>query len=122
MPVLPVQQQLEPEEPFTTGNEIMAQIFNACEQHGLELLDDGIYRNDEKLGLVGCTDGNWWFIRASSAQHKRACESADEAVRMLLVVEAVDWDELLEKPFDQLSAEEWLLVMKSEPARELVAA
>ncbi|RCJ38654.1 hypothetical protein A6770_39705 [Nostoc minutum NIES-26] len=122
MPVPPVQQQLEPEEPRTTGNEIMSQIFNACEQHSLELLDDGIYRNDEKLGEVGFTDGNWWVIRASSEGQKMACNSADEAVRLLLVVEAVDWDELLEKPFEQLSRQEWLLVMEFESVRELVTA
>ncbi|MBD2497892.1 hypothetical protein [Nostoc sp. FACHB-280] len=105
-----------------TGNEIMAQIFNACEQHGLELLDDGIYQDDVKLGEVGCTDGHWWVIRAASGQHKMACGSPDEAVRMLLVVKAGDWDDLLDKPFDQLSKQEWRLLMEFEPVRELVAA
>jgi hypothetical protein len=119
--MLPVQRQ---EEPCTTGNEIIVQIFDACEQHGLELLDDGIYTRDgEKLGEVGFTDGNWWVIRASSVgQQKAACESAIAGVWVLLQVEAVDWDELLDKPFDQLSAEEWLLMMESEPVQELVAA
>jgi hypothetical protein len=76
---LPVQ---EPETPAaTTDNEIMAQIFNECENLGLELLDDGIYRNDEKLGEVGCTDGNWWFIRTSDAiQQQIFCNSASDAV------------------------------------------
>ncbi|MBU7583086.1 MAG: hypothetical protein KAF91_09280 [Nostoc sp. TH1S01] len=119
---LPVQEQAATETPCTTGNEIMAQIFNACEQHGLELLDDGIYQDDEKLGEVGFTDGYWWVIRASSGQHKMACGSADEAVRMLLVVKAGDWDDLLDKPFDQLSKQEWRLLMEFEPVRELVAA
>ncbi|BCL39983.1 hypothetical protein [Nostoc sp. MS1] len=119
--MLPVQRQ---EEPCTTGNEIMTQIFDACEQHGLELLDDGIYTRDgEKLGEVGFTDGNWWVIRASSVgQQKAACESAIAGVNSLLQGEVVDWDELLDKPFDQLSEEEWLLMMESEPVRELVAA
>ncbi|MBD2302826.1 hypothetical protein [Nostoc sp. FACHB-190] len=116
---LPVQIQFE--EICTTGNEIMVQIFNACEQHGLELLDDGIYQDDEKLGEVGFTDGNWWFIRAASEGQKVACGSADEAVRMLLVVEAGNWEDLLDKPFDQLSQQEWRLLMESEPVRELVA-
>ncbi|WP_414755853.1 hypothetical protein [Anabaena sp. CCY 9910] len=119
---LPVQ---EPEAPAaTTSNEIMAQIFDACEQHGLELLDDGIYTRDgEKLGEVGFTNGNWWVIRTSSVgQQKAGCESAIALVRSLLQVEVVDWDELLDKPFDQLSAEEWLLMMESEPVQELVAA
>ncbi|MBD2492359.1 hypothetical protein [Aulosira sp. FACHB-615] len=117
---LPVQAQFE--EPCTTGNEIMVQIFNACEQHGLELLDDGIYQDDKKLGEVGFTDGHWWFIRAASEGQKVACESVDEAVRLLLVVEAGDWEDLLDKPFDQLSQQEWRLLMESEPVRELVAA
>jgi hypothetical protein len=50
---LPVQEQLA--KPCTTGNEIMAQIFNECEKYGFEILDDGIYQNDEKLGEVGQT-------------------------------------------------------------------
>ncbi|MBC1270615.1 hypothetical protein GNF07_26585 (plasmid) [Trichormus variabilis FSR] len=118
---LPVQQLFV--EPCTTGNEIMAQIADECEKHGLELLDDGVYRGDVRLGEVGCTDGNWWVIRASSVgQQKATCESAIAGVRVLLQVEVVDWDELLDKPFDQLSADEWLLVMESEPVSELVAA
>ncbi|MDZ8189169.1 MAG: hypothetical protein RMX96_30560 [Nostoc sp. ChiSLP02] len=100
----------------------MAQIFNECEKCGLELLEDGIYRNDVKLGSVGCTNGYWWVIRASSGQHKRACESVDEAVQLLLVVEAVSYEELLDRAFDELTADEWLMMMESEPVRELVAA
>jgi hypothetical protein len=109
----------------------MVQIFDACEQHNLELLEDGIYRNNEKLGSVGFTNGNWCFIRTSSERQKRACDSADEAVRRckaacretsLLVVETVSYEELLDQIFDELSADEWLLVMGSEPVRELVAA
>lgn len=57
---LPVQEPFE--EPCTTGNEIMVQIFNECEKYGFEILDDGIYKNDVKLGEVGCTDGDWWVI------------------------------------------------------------
>ncbi|BCL39810.1 hypothetical protein [Nostoc sp. MS1] len=119
--MLPVQTQ---EEPCTTGNEIMAEIAQACEQCGLELLDDGIYTRDgEKLGEVGFTDGNWWVIRASSVgQQKAACESVIALVRSLLQVEVVDWDELLDKAFDELTADEWLLMMESEPVQELVAA
>ncbi|BAY73359.1 hypothetical protein NIES23_61870 (plasmid) [Trichormus variabilis NIES-23] len=116
---LPVQEQEAPAA--TTGNEIMAQIAQACENLGLELVDDGIYRGDEKLGEVGFTDGNWWVIHASSGQQQKAvCESAIAGVRLLLQV--ADWDELLDKAFDELTADEWLLVMESEPVRELVAA
>lgn len=76
---LPVQ---EPEAPAaTTGNEIMAQIFDACENLGLELLDDGIYRGDEKLGEAGQTNGNWWFTRTDDAtQQQIFCNSASDAV------------------------------------------
>ncbi|MBD2253352.1 hypothetical protein H6G14_18915 [Nostoc parmelioides FACHB-3921] len=119
---LPVQEQEAPAA--TTANEIMTQIFDACEQCGLELLDDGIYTRDgEKLGAVGFTGGNWWVIRASSVgQQKATCESAIAGVRVLLQVEAVGWNELLDKAFDELTADEWLLVMESEPVSELVAA
>ncbi|MBD2253329.1 hypothetical protein [Nostoc parmelioides] len=119
---LPVQ---EPETPTsTTDNEIMVQIFDACEQCGLELLDDGIYTRDgEKLGQVGWTKGNWWVIQASSVgQQKATCESAIAGVRSLLQAEVVGWDELLDKAFDELTADEWLLMMESEPVSELVAA
>ncbi|MBW4566086.1 MAG: hypothetical protein KME32_34445 [Mojavia pulchra JT2-VF2] len=108
----------------STGNEIMVQIFNECEQHGLELLDDGIYTSDgEKLGEVGCTEGKWWIIRASSEhQQKVACESAMEAVRSLLV-NPVCCDELLDKAFDELTADEWWKLLESEAYNsELIAA
>jgi hypothetical protein len=94
-------------EPCTTGNEIMAVIFNECEKYELELLDDGIYRDDLKLGEVGCTEGNWWVIRASSDQQKIACDSVAEAVQSLSVVNALSYEELLDMPFDQLNANEW---------------
>ncbi|HEY9803984.1 MAG TPA: hypothetical protein V6D25_26850, partial [Leptolyngbyaceae cyanobacterium] len=62
-------------------NEVMVQIFDACEQHGLELLEDGIYRNDHKLGEAGCTNGNWWFTRIDDATQQRIfCNSASDAV------------------------------------------
>jgi hypothetical protein len=117
---LPVQEPFE--EPCTTGNEIMAQIASECEKQGLELLDDGIYQDDIKLGSVGCTDGNWWVIRTSSGQQKRVCGSVDEAVRMLLVAEVVSYEELLDKAFDELTADEWRLLIESEPVREFLAA
>lgn len=50
---LPVQEQ---ETPAATDNEIMCQIANECEKFGFELLDDGIYQHDVKLGeLTSCT-------------------------------------------------------------------
>lgn len=103
----------------------MGQIATECEKQGLELLDDEIYRDDVKLGSVGCTDGYWWFIRASSGQQKRACGSVDEAVRMLLVAEAVSYEELLDKAFDELTADEWRRLLEYQSVladSELIAA
>ncbi|MBN3907979.1 MAG: hypothetical protein HWQ35_15900 [Nostoc sp. NMS1] len=77
---LPVQEQL-PEEVCTIGNEIMGQIFTESEKYGFEILDDGIYNNDIKLGEVGHTDGGWWVIQAySGLQQKVGCDSVGEAV------------------------------------------
>ncbi|MEH2161527.1 MAG: hypothetical protein V7K38_10860, partial [Nostoc sp.] len=62
--------------PPTTENQIMAHIFNECQNYGFELLDDGIYTHDtedgklRKLGQVGCTNGNWWVIQDSSGQQQ----------------------------------------------------
>jgi hypothetical protein len=116
----------------STGNEIMVQIFHACEQHGLELLDDGIYQNNVKLGEVGCTEGNWWVIRASSEhQQKMACSSVIEAVRRCkaacretsLLVNPVCCDELLDRAFDELTVDEWWRLLESEAGNsELIAA
>ncbi|AUB44788.1 hypothetical protein COO91_11035 (plasmid) [Nostoc flagelliforme CCNUN1] len=122
---LPVQEQLA--TPCTTGNEVMAQIFNECEKFGFEILDDGIYDNDIKLGEVGCTD-NWWVIRASwGHQQKLACDSVESAVRSLSVVEVspVSCDELLGRAFDELSASEWRRLLEYETeltSSELIAA
>ncbi|MHC5771945.1 MAG: hypothetical protein ACYTXI_41795, partial [Nostoc sp.] len=39
----------------STENQIMAHIFNECQNYGFEILDDGIYNNNGvKLGQVGC--------------------------------------------------------------------
>ncbi|MBE9054265.1 hypothetical protein IQ243_28515 [Nostocales cyanobacterium LEGE 11386] len=120
---LPVQQ---PFAPSTTGNEIKADIANECEKFGFELLDNGIYHHDVKLGEVGCTDGQWWFIPASSVhQQKVPCNSAFDAVLSLSIDEAASCEELLDKPFDQLTAEEWRILLEYEPvpeSRELVVA
>ncbi|MBW4565332.1 MAG: hypothetical protein KME32_30450 [Mojavia pulchra JT2-VF2] len=124
---------VQDKELANTGNEIMAQIFNECEQHGLELLDDGIYTSDgEKLGEVGCTEGKWWAIRASSdIQQKVACDSVEEAVRRCeaacretsLLVNPVCCDELLDRAFDELTTDEWWRLLESEADNsELIAA
>ncbi|MCC5655144.1 hypothetical protein LC609_36415 [Nostoc sp. XA013] len=101
----PVPTQTEVEETAITGNEVMAQIFTECEKYGFEILDDGIYNNDVKLGEVGCTEGNWWVIEASSShQQKVVCDSVESAVQSLSVVEvlSVSCDELLDRAFDEL--------------------
>ncbi|MEA5604665.1 hypothetical protein [Nostoc sp. UHCC 0252] len=91
----------------TTGNEIMVQIADECDKYGFEILNDGIYDHDQKLGEVGCTNGRWWVIRATSVhQQKISCDSAREAVWVLSMVELTQpsSEELLDKPFDRLTA------------------
>ncbi|MCC5632474.1 hypothetical protein LC613_33175 [Nostoc sphaeroides CHAB 2801] len=114
----------------TTGNEVMAQIFNECEKFGFEILDDGIYQNDQKLGEVGCTDGGWWVMRTGEYQ-QMPCDSALDAVWWLSMVdsvphaEAVDCEELLDRPFEMLTALDWELLREYEAvaeSRELVTA
>ncbi len=116
--------------PCTTGNEIMAQIFNECEKYGFEILDDRIYQNDVKLGEVGCTDGGWWVMCTGEYQ-QMPCDSALDAVWWLSMVdnvphaEAVDCEELLDRPFEMLTNEEWGQLREYEPvaaSRELVTA
>jgi hypothetical protein len=112
---LPVQE----ETPVaTTGNEVMCEIAAQCEQFGFELLDDGIYKDEQKLGSIGCTEGKWWVIWATSVhQQKVPCDSAFDAVWVLSMVELTQpsCKELLDKPFepfDQLTADVALLRLK----------
>lgn len=120
---LPVQEQL-PQEVYTTGNEVMAEIFNECEKFGLELLEDGIYRNDEKLGEVGETNGTWWFTRTSDANQQRIlCDSASDAVWWVSredLPECTALDEYLQyRPLEQMPAVELKELLDSA---EFVAA
>ncbi|MCC5668511.1 hypothetical protein LC653_32855 [Nostoc sp. CHAB 5784] len=108
---LPVQEQL-PEEVCTISNEVVAQIFAECEKYGFEILDDGIYQNDIKLGEVGHTDTGWWFIRATDeTQQPIPCDSAMEAVQSLSIVDVSTngksiFDEyFLEQPLEQLTGD-----------------
>ncbi|MCC5603794.1 hypothetical protein [Nostoc favosum] len=114
----------------TTGNEVMAQIFTECEKYGFEILDDGIYQNDQKLGEVGCTDDSWWVMRSGECQ-QQPCDSAMEAVWWLSMVdvlphaEAPLCEELLDRPFEMLTAGEWEQLRQYEAVaerRELVTA
>ncbi|MBD2168865.1 hypothetical protein H6G04_31295 [Calothrix membranacea FACHB-236] len=102
---LPLQEQLEPEEPWATGNEIMAEIFTECEKYGFEMLEDGIYQNDIKLGKVECTDGRWWVIRAAQENQCIPCNSAADAVQSLFE-SAVD-EYLGYRLLEHLSPGEW---------------
>ncbi|MCC5625677.1 hypothetical protein [Nostoc sp. CHAB 5715] len=125
---LPVQEQL-PEEICSTGNEIMVQIFNECEKYGFEILNDGIYHNDMKLGEVGCTDGGWWVMRTGECQ-QLPCGSAVEAVQSLSMLKTSPsieptFEELLDRPFEMLTAQDWELLREYAPvaeSRELVTA
>ena len=114
----------------TTENQIMAHIFNECQNYGFEILDDGIYNNGVKLGQVGCTDGNWWVKRRYSGQQQYS-NSVFDAVRSLSMVdtlpdaEAVDCEELLDRPFEMLTTLDWELLREYAPvaeSQELVAA
>ncbi|WP_223270115.1 hypothetical protein [Nostoc sp. 'Peltigera membranacea cyanobiont' 213] len=101
----------------TTENQIMAHIFNECQNYGFEILDDGIYNNNGvKLGQVGCTDGNWWVKRRYSVQQQYS-NSVLDAVRSLSMVDVSTdgksiFDEyFLDQPLEQLTGDklQWLL-------------
>ncbi len=116
-------EQKQQEALTTTSNEIMVQIAAECEKYGLELLDDGIYHGDIKLGEIGCTDNRWWFVRASEEYQGRIpCDSALDAVWSLSMVdtdvEIVPCEELLDKPFEMVTAREWELLRGYKPALE----
>ncbi|NDJ25774.1 hypothetical protein GS682_30155 [Nostoc sp. B(2019)] len=110
----------KPELPATISNEIMAQIFNECEKFGFEILDDGIYRNDEKLGEVGCSNGKWWFIRAENETQQRIfCDSALDAVWWLSMVDvslaSESADEYLQyRPLEQMTGDELQRLLEPE--------
>ncbi|AUB44471.1 hypothetical protein COO91_10696 (plasmid) [Nostoc flagelliforme CCNUN1] len=95
----------------TTGNEVMAQIFNECEKYGYEILNDGIYHNDVQLGEVGQTDGDWWFTRAADSTQRIPCDSAMSAVQSLSILDVSTdgksiFDEyFLEQPLEQLTGD-----------------
>jgi hypothetical protein len=78
---LAVQEQNATETiPCTTGNEIIAQVAVECEKFELDMMEDGIYRNDQQLGEVGFSNGNWWFVRSGESQERVPCDSALDAV------------------------------------------
>lgn len=99
---------------------------------GFEILDDGIYNGNIKLGEVGQTDGCWWFTRAADTTQQRIpCDSALDTVWSLSMVdtlptaEPTDCEELLDRPFDELTPDEWQRLWEYAPvaeSRELVTA
>ncbi|ABA25029.1 conserved hypothetical protein (plasmid) [Trichormus variabilis ATCC 29413] len=110
---LPVQEPFV--EPCTTGNEIMVQIAQACENFGLELLDDGIYHNDKRLVEFVYKNGVCCYIRASLKPQQIVPE---------LLSEDLSCEEMLNQPFHLLTFEQWERLREYEPAsesRELVA-
>ncbi|WP_063748439.1 hypothetical protein [Fischerella sp. PCC 9605] len=150
---LPVQEAEVPAT--TTGNEVMVKIAAECEKFGFDLLEDGIFHDDVKLGEVGCTDGRWWFVLASSQHQERVpCDSVTDAVWSLSMVSAKQFnqhpapsnqeeieeaatpskyadtnlvccEQLLDRPFDQLTPTEWNRLLEYSPTdetEELVAA
>ncbi|QLE45144.1 hypothetical protein FD723_32965 (plasmid) [Nostoc sp. C052] len=95
----------------STENQIMAHIFNECQNYGFEILDDGIYNNNGvKLGQVGCTNGNWWIIQDSSGQQQYS-NSVYDAVRSLSMLDVSTDDKsifdeyFLDQPLEQLTGD-----------------
>jgi hypothetical protein len=95
---LPVQEQNATDTNGTTESAIMCQIFNECNKYGFEIVGDGIYSNDVKLGEVGYTEGGWWVVVAAE-QKRVACQSALEAVWRLAVAQT----QLLNRRFEMLT-------------------
>jgi hypothetical protein len=119
---LPVQEQNATETPCSTGNEVMTQIFVECEKFELEILDDGIYTGDRKLGEVGCSSDKWWFIRTGESQERVFCDSALDAVWWLSMVDlslAEPGDKYLQyRPLEQMTGGELQRLLEN---KELVA-
>ncbi|MBD2452446.1 hypothetical protein H6G76_36200 [Nostoc sp. FACHB-152] len=117
---VPVQQEETPAA--TTGNEIMCEVARYCEIFGLEISDDdSIYRDGQQLGQVGCTNGQLWYIRASS-NHRQNVASARNAVVALSGVQPRFFEDLMDKPFDLITRKEWLILGEYELVQDLVAA
>ncbi|MEH1770985.1 hypothetical protein [Nostoc sp.] len=107
----------------STENQIMAHIFNECQNYGFEILDDGIYNNNGmKLGQVGCTDGNWWVKRRYSVQQQYS-NSVLDAVRSLSMVDTSLAEPvhkyLQSRPLEQLSSNELQQLFNHEVRSQL---
>lgn len=104
---LPIQEKEA--TPPTTENQIMAHIFNECQNYGFEILNDGIYNNGVKLGQVGCTDGDWWVKRRYSVQ-QHSNSVLDAVLSLSMVDVSTDgksiFDEyFLDQPLEQLTGD-----------------
>ncbi|RCJ29517.1 hypothetical protein A6769_35280 [Nostoc punctiforme NIES-2108] len=105
----------------STENQIMAHIFNECQDYGFEILDDGIYNNNGvKLGQVGCTEGNWWVILGYSGQQQYS-NSVYDAVRSLSMADTSFATEptpeyLQHRPLQQLTTDELQQLLNAEVA------
>ncbi|MBD2535338.1 hypothetical protein H6G97_40460 [Nostoc flagelliforme FACHB-838] len=118
---LPVQEKET--TPSTTENQIMAHIFNECQDYGFEILDDGIYNNNGvKLGQVGCTDGDWWVKRRYSRQQQYS-NSVLDAVLSLSTVDTSLAEPvhkyLQDRPLEQLTTEELQQLFNHEVRSQL---
>ncbi|MCL6753819.1 hypothetical protein KBT16_23720 [Nostoc sp. CCCryo 231-06] len=106
----------------STENQIMAHIFNECQNYGFEILNDGIYNNGVKLGQVGCTNSNWWVKRGCSGQQQYS-NSVFDAVRSLSMVDtslAEPVHKYLQyRPLEQLTTEELQQLFNHEVRSQL---
>jgi hypothetical protein len=106
---------------WATGNEIMSEIFTECENYGFEMLDDGIYQSNVKLGEVGCTDGRWWVVRAAQENQRIPCNSAADAVQLLS--ETASDEYLRYRLLEHLTPREWRsLLSGTAQGQKLVTA
>ena len=108
--------------------------------------------NGVKLGQVGCTEGNWWVKRRCSGQQQysnsvfdavRSLSMVDtslaepvhkylqsrpleqlttEELQQLLSAQMANCEQLLDRPVDELTSEDWERLREYEPYLELVAA
>jgi hypothetical protein len=116
----------EQQEIETGENEITVLIASECEKYEFEILDDGVYYNERKLGEVGRTSLDWWVVRESStSKTKIPCDSAPDAVWSLWAMETsasideMDYEELLDIPFEMLTNIQWNLIKGYKPVSEV---
>jgi hypothetical protein len=102
--------------PYTTKNEIMVQIFVECEKFSFDILNDGIYQNDIKLGEVGHTDDGWWFTHAADETQQRILRDSAFDVVWWLSYSEPSHEYLQYRPLEQLSSGELQQLLDVEVA------